>query len=238
MSDELNKWIVAQTGLSKLYVHDFKNPISAISANLSYLEAVIDDDADEDVMGAVTDSSVALKTLLHMIDNFLQISRLEAGEKQEPVPVPLNRFMEEVLAKIKKMFTHMEPSLTVRTLVPDEMCFWPVAHMKLAVENMILSAMHNTPSSGKVFLDVRVVDSAVEFIVSDNGVPISSDYFSCSFDREFQMVAKSNEHARYGRALALYAVGLAAKDMQGDVRVDRVENLQRCVLNVPVEVPL
>lgn len=235
MSSELEKWIQTQTGISKLYVHDFKNPVSAIAANVSYLEAVLDN-VDEDVKGAVSDSAVAIRMLLHMLDNYLNISRLEADEQVEAVPVPLDRFFEEAMTKIKNMFTTMEPVLVIGSQIPSTMCYWPVMHARLAVENLILQSMHNTPSSGKVLLDVRVEAGMMELRVSDNGVEISPDFYDKTFLRDFQLVAKSEEHARYARSLGLYAVGLATKAMGGTINVSRRGELQIFTLCLPVEV--
>ncbi|MBN2528125.1 MAG: HAMP domain-containing histidine kinase [Deltaproteobacteria bacterium] len=234
MSNELEKWIHAQTAISKLYVHDFKNPVSAISANLSYLEAVLDN-VDEDVVCAVQDSSVALKMLLHMLDNFLNISRLESNEQIEAVPAPLERFVEDSLSRIRKMFTSPEPMLVLSGKIPSQMCNWPIVYARLAVENLILQALHNTPASGKVVLSIRLADEMVIFDVADNGVQIAPEFYDISFQREFQTVAKSKEHARYGRALAMYAVGLSAKALGGDVRVEKAAEQQRIVLRIPTD---
>ena len=237
MSNELEKWIHTQTALSKLYVHDLKNPVSAISANLSYLEAVLDD-VDEDVICAVQDSSIALKMLLHMLDNYLNISRLEAHERIESVPVPLERFVSDALIKIRRMFTSPEPMLVLGGDMPSDTCNWPVAYARLAVENLILQALHNTPASGKVVLTIRIVDEMVEFMVSDTGVQIAPEFYDKAFLRDFQAEAKSHEHARYGRALAMYAVGLSARGLGGDVRVEKVNEQQRFVLRIPLEVAM
>ncbi len=76
--------------VARLYVHDFKNPLSAISANLSWLEAVID---DGELRSAVTDSALAVKQLLHMYNNLLQLARIEAGESSPAEAVSLDDFV-------------------------------------------------------------------------------------------------------------------------------------------------
>ena len=237
MSDELEKWVNMQTGLAKLYVHDFKNPVSAISANLSYLEAVLHE-AEEDVLGAVQDSTVALKMLLHMLDNFLNISRLESREPLESVPVPLDRFVDEVMNKIRKMFTTPEPMLAVSGHIPSEMCFWPVVYARLALENLLLQALHNTPASGRVLFSAGLKDNMVEFVVIDNGVVIAPEFRDVSFTRDFQVSAKSNENARYGRALAMYGIGLSCEVLGGSIRVETANEQQQFVMRIPTEVEL
>ena len=78
----------------------------------------------------------------------------------------------------------------------------------------------------------------VEFVVTDTGVVIDPRFYADSFSREFQMNAKSNEHARYGRALAMYAIGLSSQVMGGDVRIEKENGQQQFVLRIPVEVEL
>jgi len=119
------------------------------------------------------------------------------------------------------------------------MCYWPIAYAKLAVENLVLSSLYNTPSKGKVTLKVRVEDKTAVFITEDNGVVINPEYFKQSFDKDFQIIAKSDDHARYGRALAMYAVQSSAKYMGGSVTVlESDKDISRFELRLPLETAL
>ena len=103
MNEAPKKSSKLQSAINKLYVHDFKNPISAISANLSYLEAVIEDEA---ALEAISDSNLAMKSLLHMFDNFLNISRIEAGELISPEENPLCEFIESSVERCRGYFAY------------------------------------------------------------------------------------------------------------------------------------
>jgi signal transduction histidine kinase len=233
--DKCMEWIKTQAALGKLYVHDFKNPISALSANLSYIEAVLDN-ADDDVKGAVNDSVVAVKMLLHMVDNFLLISRLEANEVLESAVISLDQFVSDSLEICQSLFTISEPKLTLENKVEARMCVWPLAYAKLAFENLVLSSMHNTPSKGTVRIEISVIENKVVIIISDDGVKIDAQYFENTFDRDFQIIAKSENNARYGRAMALYAVKLACKVLGGKVEV--LPEGQSFKLVLPLEIDL
>ncbi len=78
--NELAHWISVQCKLNRLFVHDLKNPISALSANLNYLETVPLEES-EDVREALTDSVLAASMLLKLVENFDLIALLESGEQ-------------------------------------------------------------------------------------------------------------------------------------------------------------
>ena len=64
----LEDWINGNSSSVKLFTHDFRNPISAIITNLSYIKTVLED-ADEDTREAIEDSIQAVNSLLAMIGN-------------------------------------------------------------------------------------------------------------------------------------------------------------------------
>ena len=78
-NDALEKWRLTQCQLSRLFVHDLKNPISALAANLNFLETTHLEES-EDIRGAVTDSILAANMLVRLADNFDMIALLECGE--------------------------------------------------------------------------------------------------------------------------------------------------------------
>ena len=69
--------------VNRLYAHDFNNAVSAISANLSYLELVAPE-LDTDFQRSIEDCNLAVKLLSRMFDNFVTISRLEADNPPTP----------------------------------------------------------------------------------------------------------------------------------------------------------
>jgi len=235
MSDSasVTEWIAQQGAINKLYAHDFKNPISAISANISYLEAVLND-VDEDVRSAIDDSAVAMRMLLHMVENFLQISRLEAGEQSPRAAVPLDRLLNDAVTRCRRLNPVNEPTVTLEGPVPDVSCEWPTVTINLALDNMILTALHHTSASGSVRLRAAVTSTEAIITCSDDGYPVAAEFVDKAFDREFQAQAKSLSNARYGRAMAMYAVGLCAKALGGGVVMISRDKRQDVVLTVPL----
>ncbi|MBN2804307.1 MAG: HAMP domain-containing histidine kinase [Deltaproteobacteria bacterium] len=232
MNDETLKWITQQSDITKMYVHDFKNPASAISANLSFLEAVVE---DEDALEAITDSAIAIKSMMRMFDNFLNISKLESGESCPLEKVDVTDFINASVNNVRKMYAMMEPALEVNLNFTDVQASWPVSYAAMAIENLCLVSLQNTSSSGIVELGASIHNNNIHITIRDNGIPIASEYLEKSFDRTFQTVAKTDKHARYGRAMAMYAIKLVAQYMNGSVKaLPSEKNTQTIVLILPV----
>jgi signal transduction histidine kinase len=221
MDDQTKQWISEQNDIVKMYIHDFKNPVAALFSNLSYLEAVIE---DSDALEAVTDSLTAVKSMLRMFDNMLQISRLEAGETVEKKPIKLEAIIQQSIDNVQSNFVMMHPSLQLETSIPDALCNWPEQYAKLAIENLFLSAIHNTPQTEKVLISVSINNNSAIIKTTDSGILIAEEFLDKTFNRTFISISKTEPRARYGKAMGLYAAGLAAGYLGGSITALKPEN--------------
>jgi len=235
-NNKLEHWVKSQLEINKLYVHDFKNPISALSANLSFLNVVIED-ADEDTRSALSDSMIASKMLLYMIDNLLLNSRLEAKESVEPSVISLNEFVRSSVKRCCELFPISESSVKIDENISDQLCEWPIPYVKSAFENLVLSSLHNSIAVSEISVGATEDGNLVKLTVRDHGVPIDESYYNKLFSRDFQKQSKSFQGTRYGRALGLYNVGLVADFLNGKISVSENENQYEFVLELPMLTP-
>ena len=216
--------------VARLYVHDFKNPLSAISANLSWLEAVID---DGELRSAVTDSALAVKQLLHMYNNLLQLARIEAGESSPAEAVSLDDFVRGAVAACRALQLSSTTIIETEGSLPSVHCHWPADYAGLALENLLLACAANTPGDGRVTVRAAVDGGTAVITVRDTGVPIADEFVSCCFDAAFQGIAKSENRARYARAMGMYAVKAASAALGGSVETRRDNDAQVFILRLP-----
>jgi signal transduction histidine kinase len=216
--------------VARLYIHDFKNPLSAISANLSWLEAVID---DGELRSAVTDSALAVKQLLHMYNNFLQLARIEAAEMSPPEAVSLDDFIHRAVAACRALHLGSPTTIEAEGPLPSVDCHWPPDYAGLALENLLLACAANTPGEGRVTVRGAVDGGTAVITVRDTGVPIADEFVSCCFDAAFQSTAKSENRARYARAMGMTAVKAAAAALGGSVETRRDNDAQVFILRLP-----
>jgi K+-sensing histidine kinase KdpD len=229
-------WHRVQVKLHRLFVHDLKNPISALTSNLSYLESSLEG-RDEDLHLAVTDCMVASKLLLHMANNLSAIAALEAGEQPRIAEAGVADLARDAAARVRELTTLGEIAIGVREDFPALAGHWEIPYVELALDNLILCSVANAPSGSQVDLGAAPATNAVRFSVCDDGQPVAAEHRRVLFDRNHQSEAKSALGARYGRALGLYAVGLVTQHLGGRVEAGVTgDGRAEFALSLPLEV--
>ena len=228
----LEGWIADNSSCIKLFTHDFRNPISAIVTNLGYIKTVLED-ADEDTREAIEDSIQAVDSLMAMIGNFTQIGQLEAGEHQSQGSVKLDEFVRRSVKRCSRLFSASSPPIEIEDGIVPHLCECEIPYAELALDNLIITASRYSPSGGVVKVGARVEGNNVLFVVRDQGAPIAPEHYDHLFAKSYQSLSKSDSGSRYGRALGLYAVGLAANFLQGHAAVGDAEGGQALELMLP-----
>lgn len=228
----LKDWIADYSNSVKMFAHDFRNPISAIITNLSYVKSVLQD-ADNDTLEAVEDSVQATNSLLAMIGNFMQIGRLEAGEHLDLGFVKLDEFVARSVERCRLLFSASSPLIEIEDGIVPHVCEWEIPYAELALDNLIITASRYSPTGGTVKVNAGVEGNNVLFVVRDQGAPITKEHQDHIFTKSHQSQSKSDVGSRYGRALGLYAVGLAANFLRGRATVGDTEGGQAFELMLP-----
>ena len=228
----LKDWIDGNSSSVKLFTHDFRNPISAIIANLSYMKSVLQD-ADEDTREAIEDSIQAVNSLMAMIGNFTQIGQLEAGEHLGVGTVKLDEFVRRSVERCRRLFSASSPPIEISGEIVPHTCEWEIPYAELALDNLIITACRYSPTGDIVKVSAGVEGNNVLLVVRDQGAPIAKEHRDHIFTKSHQTRSKSDSGSRYGRALGLYAVGLAANFLRGRVAVGDTEGGQALELMLP-----
>jgi signal transduction histidine kinase len=231
--DESSEWLSAQSKLYKLYVHDLKNPISALSANLSYLDSALSEEP-EDIRGAVHDSALAAEMLLRFADNLNIIAMLEVGERCEEVQISISDFVRSAVRRNQGFAESAGVSFDIASGMPAGAPVWQNQYAELVVDNLLLSGIRHSPPHGTVYVSATTTNTEIRVSVSDNGPPIVEDHVPNLLSREVQAVAKKNPGARYGRGLGFYAAGLAVKALGGRIEISTNGQLVEFVFVAPL----
>jgi signal transduction histidine kinase len=216
--DALAQWLAGQSAVAKLFAHDFKNPISALAANLSYLQLSLADAAGE-IRESIDDSVFSVGALMHLIDNYVLIARLEAGEHVEPIPVPLVQLVDSALRASRDVISAGQVELRIDGPVPDAMCVLEVPTASAVLKNLLVGSATQAMGGGEVALRVTAGEGRVRFSACDTGPLVDEAYRGELLTREFQCRSKSLPGSRYARGLGLYIVGLGAAFLGGEAAV-------------------
>jgi signal transduction histidine kinase len=167
--------------------HELRTPLTAIQG---FIELILDGDAgpinDEvrEYLGVVRDNTERLITL---VNDLLDVSRLEAGSLQMPFePVSLTGILEEVARTLRPGIEAKHQSLT---LIIDP-ALPPVRgnpeRLTQVVTNLLSNASKYTPPEGAIAVAAACTGAYVQVTVRDTGIGIAASDMPKLFTRFFR----------------------------------------------------
>jgi two-component system sensor histidine kinase SenX3 len=199
--------------------HELKTPVGA----LSLLAETLDGEEDPDVVARLaTRVAAEAERLGQIIDDLLDLSRIEANEAPKQEIVPLSVVIGETVELLRPVATSSEVELEV-----DE----PPRHLAIpgdrrdlvsAVSNLVDNAIKYSERGSLVQVRTSVDEEAVEIAVIDQGVGIPARDLERIFER-FYRVDRARSRLTGGTGLGLSIVRHVAANHSGSVRVESCE---------------
>jgi two-component system, OmpR family, sensor histidine kinase KdpD len=170
--------------------HDLRTPLSTIKTSVtSLLEAEMQWD-DEARLGFLTAIEREVDRLNSLVENLLDMSRIEAGELHpEKVWYPLD---ELVLDTLDRMHSRLEERV-VSVHFPDDLPPVELDYVQIdqVVTNLLENVISHTPADSP--LDIRIVAQAVQLVVSiaDRGPGIPVSECTRVFDKFYRIAGEA-----------------------------------------------
>jgi signal transduction histidine kinase len=189
--------------LTKMIVHDLRNPLSAISASVDLLKMTSADGHTEQQAQFTNMAKEATRRMSGLVDDILTVSRYEAGELTlELREASLPDLIERHIAGFRPQADAEEKSITVRC-PPDLRARIDTALFGRVIENLVSNALKYVPSGeGKIEVIASPTERRVSFHVLDNGEGIPDEYKSQIFQKYVQ-VPDERRAVRKGTGLGL-----------------------------------
>ncbi|HEY7166707.1 MAG TPA: sensor histidine kinase, partial [Candidatus Binatia bacterium] len=200
--------------------HELKTPLNVI---MGYAELV--SSASSTAIGlkpeeAVKKILVHAKDLLHMVDEILQATRIEAGASRAFYEnVRLSAFLDDLKTSSD---VPAAKGLNVTWTYPPDLPSTRTDRDKLKhiLQNLISNAIKFTPEgSVAVSADYRRNEQTVQFKVTDTGVGIPEEQLPSVFER-FRQLDASNTRSYGGVGLGLFIVKRFAEMLEGSITVE------------------
>ncbi|MBN1965385.1 MAG: GAF domain-containing sensor histidine kinase [Anaerolineae bacterium] len=163
--------------------HDLKNPLASIRFIASLIERSGDlNPPQHQYVGrlrSVAQQSVAL------IDDLLEMARLEAGSHMVEAPVVLHDILAQVIEEYR--IQAEEKHITVQ-YVPDDalITYGDAGRLRQVFANLMGNAVKYTPEAGTVRIDAALANDEVVICVQDDGLGIAAEDLPYVFDRFFR----------------------------------------------------
>ncbi|MCR5657277.1 MAG: DegV family EDD domain-containing protein [Butyrivibrio sp.] len=219
--------------------HEIRTPIDSI---IGFNELTLREDISEEVLENSQNIRSASKLLLSLINDVLDLSKLEAG-MMEIVPVDydsvgllsetINLVWENATRKGLAFYVEVDPDIPTRLLGDDT-----------RIEQILINILENAikyTNEGSVSLSVtcnRVADRQAEMIytVEDTGIGIKRDNLPFIFD-EYKRIDMANSKEIIGTGLGLTIAKQLVDQMNGEILVNSVYTKgSTFVVKIPQEI--
>ncbi|MDO8897245.1 MAG: response regulator, partial [Bacteroidales bacterium] len=182
--------------------HEFRTPLTLI---LGQIESVMSSGIDNKEKGKLQVANRNSRRLLKLINELLDLSKLEAGsmelyaENNNIVSFLKNLFFSfESIAKDKNIAIKFE------TVSEKLFVFFDTDKMEKVFYNLISNAFKFTSGNGEIKVVICILDDTIEISVKDTGCGIPDDKLNNIFDRFYQVDgSNTREHEGTGIGLAL-----------------------------------
>lgn len=184
--------------------HDLRNPMGAIKGFIEFMLKEIPGPVNESQRKMLVSMDKAAFRLLGMINNILDIAKMEAG-KMEPKLTPVNlnevgqRVIElmESLGQRKNIKFILEAKKTV-TLTADSVL------MERMFTNLIGNAIKFSPENGSITLGLEDGDGQITAFVQDTGDGIPLEYLDKIFEKFEQVKGQKAGGTGLGLTICKY----------------------------------
>ncbi len=199
--------------------HELKTPIGALSVLADAIASEADMSTARPLAERMTDEAFRVA---HIIDDLLDLSRIEAGAAPASAPVPVGLVVGEAVDRVRPLASQRSIVLEVievsgpRTVVGDR------RQLASAVGNLLENACKYSEVDSTVEVHVRAVDGCVEIEVRDHGIGIPARDIERVFER-FYRVDRARSRETGGTGLGLSIVRHVATNHGGDVSVESQE---------------
>ncbi|MCD6521836.1 sensor histidine kinase [Candidatus Calescamantes bacterium] len=199
--------------------HEFKTPLTIITNYAQLLATGKLGEVNEEQKNRLIKISLHSRYLIRLVENLLNLSRLESGEWETQFQeFSLRNFLEEVkqefspLAKNKNIQLSLELPARLPRLLSD-----PYA-LRLALDNLIENAIKFTPPKGEVIIKAGRTDSKVRIEVEDTGPGIPPEEREKIFE-PFYRVDRKEVRKSWGTGLGLSITRELLKILDGEIEV-------------------
>ncbi len=205
--------------------HELRTPLTAIRGNTSliqtyYKDQLAKDESLRDIVDDIHESSVRL---IEIVNDFLDVSRLEQGKMGfAPEAFRVDEVIESVIHELANT-GHAKG--TEFTFDHDKSAMLPKAYAdqnrtKQVVYNLLGNALKFT-EKGTITVDIKAEGTALRVLVSDTGTGMSTESQQLLFHK-FQQAGDSllTRDTSRGTGLGLYISKLIVEGMGGTIRLE------------------
>lgn len=218
----LRKAEALRDDLTKMIVHDLRNPLTAVTANLELINKTIDNAAYyESAPRFLASARNAGQRMMGMIDDLLNVSKFEAGElRPNLAAVQLAQIVGEREAAFRAQAEREEKVFA--TLLPETLPAVNADALLIGrtLDNLVSNAFKYTSRGGLIEIGLEKLEHVLVVHVRDDGDGVPPEYHGRIFDKFVQVTDDRGQPLRKGTGLGLAFCRLAVEAHGGVIWVE------------------
>lgn len=240
-ADEARRANAAKSDFLSRMSHDIRTPINGIMGLLDMEE--LNPDNPEKVQECHDRMRICASHLLALINDVLDMNKLESGELiLEQTPFDLRMLLKDcwmiLESQAAKMNISFEPiaegSITKPYVIGSPL------HVRQIFTNILSNSIKYNKPNGKISVSARLAAStedsvSYEFVISDTGIGMASDYLEHIFE-PFSQEQQGARTTYQGTGLGMSIVHRLVESMNGSIRVESEKNVgSRFIFTLPFQ---
>lgn len=193
--------------------HQLRTPLAGIRWMLESIEHV--ERLDAETRSAITDAHTSSLRLIRLVNDLLEITRLEGGNTDNPVPIDLAALTKQAISDLSPHSVPKQQTISVTAGDVPQVLLDPRLGRQM-VMNFLSNAIKYTPQGGTIEVDIACQDGAVRWSVRDTGIGIPLSSQTRLFEK-FYRAENAESVDTEGTGLGLYLVRLIAERSGGCV---------------------
>lgn len=193
--------------------HELKTPLTAIKGSAELIHYDMVSKTDEKILSK--DIIYQVETMNSLIQDMLELSRLETRPKLELEVINLKSLLELVLEQLQS--TAISKSIKIAFETEDMQIKGVISDFRSLFKNLIENAIKYNVDGGIIDIKLYKKD-AIYFVVKDTGIGIPKDQTDRIFERFYQ-VNKTRSKLQNGTGLGLSIVKHVVSYYKGSITV-------------------
>ncbi len=183
--------------------HDLRSPLTLMRGYATMLEMV--GALNEQQQGYVKKIVFGVENMSRMVNNLLDLGRIDAGVGLNLQMVPVTDTVERVVSTLQPQAAQKNITLTLR--LPENtmpLVEADSALLEQAMYNLVENAIKYTPQGGRVSVTLKIIADGIQFEVDDTGIgiaPIDQPRLFEKFYRGGQREAREQKGSGLGLAI-------------------------------------
>jgi PAS domain S-box-containing protein len=218
-----------------MVAHELKSPLASIEQMIHALQVDCQYEALHSCNALHKRMIVRTRDLLQLIENLLNLSKLESGTVVFRLePVRGHEILEHIIDIVSPQAQGKGLRLVYSPCPEDWWVNVDYDHIRTAFLNIVSNAVKYTPEGGRIEIATSIAGGQARLVVRDTGIGIGAEDLPHIFDRFFRVKGKATRHIT-GSGLGLSLVKRVVEAHNGFIDVQSEPGVGTVVtLNFPL----